>query len=328
MVANDYMRIAIAILICFAPGMREVGGNLANLHWILYLYSWLVLVSPPETKFAIFEIVIIGLCFLSCGEAIVLLPLLAVRQWLTRKCPNEIKIQNLILLLMLVISVSLNLAVRGSDEPMQIANLSVLGHALGVTLAQQIILIPFVGTTGIYKITKNMNFWFLVLWSFLILSVCGTTIWRQASKRIVFGGLLLTIGVPLMTWIVRAPSIHYYSVIAPPISYFEIRYAFQLAPYAIIFWFLFFDIFKGARNWILPSIFFALYLSALANNKENPHKHQFPAFSISRSWNHDAAALIGAVNTHCPREAFTPIFPEGWGFTFTVPEKDRTSPCP
>jgi hypothetical protein len=327
-VSNDYTRMALAILICFVPGMREVGGNLANLHWILYFYCWLVLIVRPEAKFALIEFVLLALSLLSCGETIVLLPLVFSRMWLTRKLHRDIRIQNFIILLMLILSVTLNLSVRGSDEPMQIASVTTLGNAFGLTIAQQVILNPFVGPSGIYNVTKHMNFWFLIFWCVLILSLCGFAIWRHKSKRIVLGGLILTLGVPVMTWIVREPSIHYFSVVAPPESYFEIRYAFQLAPFAVIFWFLFFDSFKITRKWLILVVFFAFNVSAAKSTTGNPHSYQFLPYSASRSWQHDAKTLIEAVSQRCPRDAFVPVNPESLGFTFSVPEKDRTTPCP
>jgi hypothetical protein len=74
-----YYRGLLAVLLVLVPGIQEVYGNIANLHWVLYMYLAVLGLKRPDSKFTILEICIAALAVLSEGATLTLLPLYCMR---------------------------------------------------------------------------------------------------------------------------------------------------------------------------------------------------------------------------------------------------------
>ncbi|MBK8806467.1 MAG: hypothetical protein IPO21_07435 [Bacteroidales bacterium] len=74
-----HFRGVFTLLIAIAPGTTEVFGNIANLHWILYLYLGLLGFRSINYSYHLLDYVFASLAVFSEGATITLLPLFLIR---------------------------------------------------------------------------------------------------------------------------------------------------------------------------------------------------------------------------------------------------------
>jgi hypothetical protein len=55
------IRLLASVCLCIVPGLYEVLGNLANLHWVLFLLLCFYLIRPVEVKWQKIELLIVFL---------------------------------------------------------------------------------------------------------------------------------------------------------------------------------------------------------------------------------------------------------------------------
>lgn len=78
------VRVAIALLLCFAPGLLEMAGNLANLNWVLFYWLALLALRDLNRKMHGWEFWVAVLILFSVGTSLLLIPLFVWRFWKTR----------------------------------------------------------------------------------------------------------------------------------------------------------------------------------------------------------------------------------------------------
>lgn len=79
------LRRCLAFLLCLTPGLNEMGGNLANLNWILFMWLGLLALRDPARSLRPWEAAAATIAIFSVGTSILLLPLFLWRAAKTRK---------------------------------------------------------------------------------------------------------------------------------------------------------------------------------------------------------------------------------------------------
>jgi hypothetical protein len=109
-----YYRGLLAVLLVLVPGTQEAYGNIANLHWVLYMYLAVLGLKRPDSKFTIPEICITALAVLSEGATLTLLPLYCMRlvfQFL-RKRGIYFYIQEMLMVVFILLLGVINFSIR------------------------------------------------------------------------------------------------------------------------------------------------------------------------------------------------------------------------
>ncbi len=78
---NLWYRFTLCLTLCFLPGLNEILGNLANLHWILFLGIVLVSLGDTSRSLTLGDLVLVTLGVFSESVTLVILPFFAIRWW-------------------------------------------------------------------------------------------------------------------------------------------------------------------------------------------------------------------------------------------------------
>jgi hypothetical protein len=194
LIPNWYMKILLAFLYIGVPNAFEIDATLTNSIWHLALLSFMVLIAAPPRSVAggVFDIAIILLTGLSGPFAIVLLPVMALYWWYTRR-------QWSVVLLVLDTMVALIQAVT------VVLSSSQRSHApLGATpmrfvriIDGQFYLGATIGVNGYLDVAASH--WWASVWAPLLIFVLGTSLVAYAAWKaplelrllLLFGALLL-----------------------------------------------------------------------------------------------------------------------------------------
>jgi hypothetical protein len=76
---NLWYRLTLCLTLCFLPGLNEILGNLANLHWILFLGIALVSLGDTGRSLTSGDLILVTLGVFSESVTMILLPLFAIR---------------------------------------------------------------------------------------------------------------------------------------------------------------------------------------------------------------------------------------------------------
>lgn len=333
-IPNDWVRTACSVLICLAPGSVEVFGNLANLHWILYFYAWLVAMADPSRPLRFAEMVLLTVFGFSTGEILVTLPLWALRfwrRWSVLNAPKHLTLtelrqrgwrrsvqglgQEVYAMALIVMVTAINVSMRGQNPSGEPVTWDQLILAIQCTITQHLAFLPWLGPRRYLKIAREMDP--NLLFTMGILAVVVGMILLMVKRRslgayIVFG-VMCAFGVPLMAFIVRPESALWFGrVVIPDPTHYNLRYYFILAPFAVIFWAAILSTSIKARvRALLPILFVCAYA-----------RGAWVLFFIPRlgdhlNWQKDSAVLAASVASGCPKDVSVPIYPAGWAIDYT-----------
>lgn len=109
-----YHRGMLFLLILIAPGTPEAFGNLANLHWVLYLYLGLLGIRVLDYQYKWWEILLSILVVLSEGATLTLLPLFLIRLLfqVVKKYRVKYYLQELIIIVSILVMAFVNFHIR------------------------------------------------------------------------------------------------------------------------------------------------------------------------------------------------------------------------
>jgi hypothetical protein len=238
-----WLRVLSAVGLCFAPGMAEVWGNLANLHAVLFLWLALLAMRREATRLSRFERIAVLLAALTAGEAGVLVPVFAARAFLQRR-PRSAGNSNrsflinfndqLFVTLALILAALVNFASRKllpaqEQDPVAFKLMPLLqAYAYGF-------LEPLSGVKGPEKIWDASHVGYAALATALGLGLIALAILRGKRGRMIWLAVLSAMLIPLLTALVRAHA--QASLMQGPSDVFSLaRYAFQVAPFGFIAW--------------------------------------------------------------------------------------------
>ena len=312
-VDKKFLRFLLCLVLCLSPGLHEILSNLSNLHWILFLAATLIILqkSPPRL---FLETPLLSLIFLSAGECVVLLPVLLLRGW--QRCQNN-KCRNwyqteFLLAIILLISALLNISQRANNNPGDLAGFAQMLHAFDYSILGQMFYVTLFGSVIETEIRIHLDTWSYALCA-LVVIVGGCYSLLSIKKELAVKLCVIwicTVGVTLLTWIVRPESINSFPPRQSIESFYLMRYSFVLFPITLIFWLTVINatldrIVLIRHGWVLAGLF--LLFSILGN----PAPYRIGAYGL-RLWKDDAAHLINVYQSRCFNEFYVKTYPRYW----------------
>jgi hypothetical protein len=307
------LRFFLCLSLCLSPGLHEILSNLANLHWILFLAATLLVLQKPPLRLFL-EVPLLSLIFLSAGECIVLFPVLIFQGWKAiqkNKCRKWCQTEFL-LAVILLISALLNMSQRAHNNPGELADFAQMIQAFDYSVLGQMFYITLFGSVVEAEIRAHLDTWIYAFcalammaggWYFLL-----STTKEVAVKLSMIG--VCTIGVTLLTWIVRPESINYFPPRQSIESFYSMRYSYVLFPISLIFWL---TVISAAVDRIVRKRYSGVLtgLFLLGSTLGNPAPYQIEPHG-TRIWKDDAAHLINVYRSRCFDSFYVKTYPDYW----------------
>jgi hypothetical protein len=135
-----HFRGILMLLIAIAPGTSEAFGNIANIHWVLYLYLGLLGIRSIEYKFKIQDYIFATIAIFSEGAVLTFLPLFLIRIVFHYKMKMNILyyIQESFMILVIVFVAFINFQHRTDQSATDIQYISLLNVYFKSMLAESI----------------------------------------------------------------------------------------------------------------------------------------------------------------------------------------------
>lgn len=321
-VDKKIVRFFLCLSLCLAPGLPEILSNLANLHWILFLASSLLVLQKSFPR-PLFKVPIVSLIFLSAGECIVLMPLLVFQGWKAIKNSRHQAWRQMEFLLPVILAITaiLNFSQRHHQNPGELADLTEILLAFEYSVLGQMVFIPLLGSFFEAILRQSSSTWTYVCIAVVAVGVGGFVLISR-SKEVAINLLLIgicTISVPLLIWVVRPESINVFPPGKSFESFYSMRYSFVLFPISLIFWLTVVchvvdQIRWASCRWILPGLFL------LASNMGSPGIYEIGPYG-PRVWKDDAAQLIKVYRSRCFNDLTVLTYPDLWGL-YVNPRND------
>ena len=255
-------RQLVCVTLCFVLGLPEVLGNYANLHWVLYLFVWLLAIRPLSASHHGWETVVAVLTAFSAGECLVLVPLFAWRALVARRQgQRQAMVQSAVILVAITAAVALNLYLSQNEPHEAPGDLGAFAHAVGCTAVRSAAVEPWYGLLAPFDLQHTLPQLVLVgAGAALVISLMASLWRRGASKRLVVAGWAVAFGVPLLTIYVRPSSLSWFDACIPSPTWQSARYAFMMAPSSLLLWAVGLGSLRQWRGWVLV-LFLASYAS-------------------------------------------------------------------
>lgn len=304
LIQEKWIRFALSILLCLVPGLQEVLGNLANLHWILFFYLSVALLRKREILFSKFELLFFFFIAVSTGEPVVLLPLLLLKMIIFMKLKlKENLIQHLIIFLIIFLVSFLNFTQR-LEQPKDTIFTSHEELFIGsyLTFNQYYIFQPTIGEKNMVKFyDRQRAAYFFTGGAISLILLYLIFKFRIYQSNFLFPILLTVFLVPLLTWIVRPGSILSYINLY---GIWDARYSFVLSPWALILWT---KLFSSIRNpkWSLRImlLFIFCYYSF------SSYRFFLKPYGKDMNWFKEYKLAEQALKTGCPKNISIPMYP-------------------
>jgi|GEM_PF-3297309 hypothetical protein len=303
LIASVGTRLLLTLSLCLVPGLYEVLGNLANLHWILFFYLCVISIRSISNQSNPLELIFIFLICASTGEPIVLIPVLGLRLLLSFRSKNKKAILNNGLILFFVISFSiLNFSQRQGQPPGKASTPEEILIATNFTWNQYLVFQPILGDKKVAKFYDGYRTIYRYLG--LILGI-GLLAWTFRKKyyfeNFFFPVMLSVFLVPILTWIVRPGSLLSYINIY---GVWEARYSFILSPWGLAFWVIIINHISKEkfRLWIV-TIFFLLYFGNAS------YRFLLKPYNKAVDWFEVSKPATQAMKSGCPNPVKVLIHP-------------------
>lgn len=357
LIPSDAGRVVLALLLTLAPGMTEILGNLAGLHWSLMLWLGLLTLKDPDQPLTAWELAIAALTLLSSAGAVVFLPMAALRLLMTRrpsaspplppalalpKVAGEWVLFGLLLGMFAVLMSSFvtganAIALEGIDVRGALRGLDDLLPHLGALFTTFYVLHPFLGTQHASLFLVSMPFYPLVGVSLALVSALLYRIWRKMDRRfwLLPAWLACLAGLAVMLSIVRYWA--FYGIFSFPYWDWWTRYNFVFACTGLAFWFMLLrpESLHRLRHWstLATLVLVVAYVSqagTVTTRAQPPHDEE--GYFVARygdkdRWDNTAEELERAIETGCPRKVLVKGYPGGkWRFTYESPLEVESCP--
>lgn len=351
-IPSDGARTILALLMVLSPGLVEVLGNLAGLHWSLLVLLALLSLKDPDQPFALWELGLVALIALTSGGSVVFLAVASVRlalAWRRRAGAGwpaasgavdpkrEAAFFSILLLVALYLVaqfISQQGQVGSEGEGLDIATaargLDDLLPQLGALFTTFYFLHPFLGThnTSVFLISTP----FYPLVAVAVLTVV-LFLWRL--KRNLDHGFWLIpawlgsmLGFAVMLSIVRYWA--FYGVFSYPYDDWWFRYNFLFACTGLTFWVVLLRVrdLTCFRRWptvLMAVLTIAYVFQAPAVTTRALPPHDTDSFAITRYektnyWAKTADELERSMATGCPARVEVAGSPGGkWRFVYQSP---------
>lgn len=342
LIPSDTVRIVAALLLCLAPGLREVLGNLPNLHYLLFILLGLLVLKDPDEPYRAWELVLAGLAVMSSGMVAALAPAVLIRAWLSlsrsagrglaarlRANTPEVIFAAIILVPTLVTAVlMLTGAETGGPQPADSSvgglNPATVLQAWGTVLASSFLLHPLAGTVAVTEIMLTVSVWVLVVISITVFAILfGSLVMNGHRAQAMYLGAWLSapFALILLLALVRGPDLRMF-LITEDWNWYKwwMRYNYLFAVSGVILWL---SLLRPTR--LLPAgrlgNVLALTLCVAYVSQTNWY-FDIKEYGNERRWDRTSAELERAIRTGCPRSVTVQLYPERWRFTYRAAKEN------
>lgn len=351
-IPSDGARVVLALLMILSPGLVEVLGNLAGLHWSLLLLLALLALKDPDRPLALWELGFVALVALTSGGSVVFLAVASVRLALARRAgrgrargrapdPTVLRRESAFFAILFLVAVYLLLhfisqeaRVGHVDDGLNIAKAArdiheLLPH-LGALFTTFYFLHPFLGTNNTSIFLVSVPFYPLVGTAVVIVLLFLWRLMRRMDQRfwVIPAWLGSMLAFAAMLSIVRYWS--FYGIFSFPYDDWWFRYNFIFACTGLTFWVVLLRVtdLSSPRHWptalmLLLAVSYFLQARAVTSRAVPPHDTE--SFAITRYaeknyWSETAEELQRSVTTGCPGRVEVAGPPEGkWTFEYESP---------
>lgn len=344
-IPSDMARAALALVMVLAPGLVEILGGLANLHWSLLLFLAVLLLKDPAHPLRLWELALASLTALTAAASIVFLPAALLRLVLAGRRPGAVPGSGtlkgeaaLFAILFLVtaflfgnfITRDANVGFEGLDIVAAARGLDDLLPHLGALFTTFYFLHPFLGTQNTTVFLETAPFYPLVAAASTVTALMMVRLARILDRSfwLIPAYLASMLLLAVMLSMVRYWS--FYGVFSFPYENWWFRYNFIFASTGLIFWFALLRAGKlvdlGSWSSVLTLVLLGAYVfqAPAVTTSANPPHHR-DAFAIKRYddrryWSRTAPELERSLRTGCPAEVEMAGAPAGkWTFVYRSP---------
>ncbi len=336
LIPSDAVRIAAALLLCLAPGLNEVLGNLPNLHYLFLLFIGLLTFKDPGQRYRAWELGLALLAVLTTGAAVIWAPAAIVRLWIKARLKKtnadaprpktwdrDLALLGIIAIgMMLTLAGMLGGAEPGLNRPENIVGEGVDPLALARSAAKVIavffLLHPFAGTVAVTEIVQWIPALALAIGAMAVLgqlmrshlaadrhaAVLHISAWLTGPLA-----LLALIGIMRPVGLEVFASEDHWQVFG-----WWMRYNYVFAASGLLLWLMLLrpTALLPARR--LGNVFALTILCAYASQAN--WYFEIGPYGKERRWARSSATLEQAVRTGCPRIVRAAIYPNGWAVTY------------
>lgn len=313
-------RWGLAALLCLAPGLGEMLGNLCNTNWILFAWVSFLGLRDPRTRPSWIEMAVLVVVVQSMGTSALLVPVFGWRvahAWWQGARGERLARESLLLGIVLLGGVVPPLLVGGPPnvrfEPVPVMETIPVWLA---HLGQLAVVTPWLGDRATIALMSG----YPVAYSAMVLllgAALALAAWRAHHLR--WPVLLAVWGLATSTWTILATrvrpnafpilqSIHDERLYAG-------RYAFAVSFVALVWWMAA----TGNRTW--PARARRLLVVAFVAIVTATSLHRFPAdrYGVARKWVAALPALESSRRTGSPPMVKVEQYPQGWSFGYVAP---------
>lgn len=350
LIPSDAARVVLSMLLTLAPGLTEILGNLAGLHWSLLLWLGLLTLKNPKHPLTLWELVIAALTLTSSAGAVVYLPIALLRLVLARgrhavppyrpalglsRVTGELILFTMLFLTAAFLMSSFfmqekKVALETLDIYGALRGLDALLPSLGALFTTFYFLHPFLGTENTSLFFVAMPFYPLVAVSLVVVSILLCRLWRDGDYRfwLIPTWLGCLMGLAIMLSVVRYWA--FYGIFSFPYWDWWARYNFVFACTGLVLWFILLrpQSLHRLTHWsTIVALALVVGYTSQANTVTTRAKppHDEDGFAVKRYgdrryWSQSAAELKESIETGCPAEVKVRSYPHGkWRFVYQSP---------
>ncbi len=349
-IRDDAARVVLALLLTFAPGLIEILGNLAGMHWSLLLWMGLLTLKDPKYPLTAWELTLAAVTLLTSAGAVVFMPVVFLRVLLARgrhsiapyrpalavpRFAGEVMLLTaFVLVTLLLASHFLTQDVReispGVDLGGRWRGLDVLLPRLGALFATFYVVHPFLGTEHTTLFVASVPYYLLIVASIALVAVLLVRISREMNYRF---WLIPTWIIALMLLGVMLSIVRYwafYGVFSFPHPNWWTRYHFIFGSTGLILWFILLrpqDL-RRITHWSVVVLFvltIAYVSQADTRTRHALHPHKDDGYAVNRYgdtryWSRAVGDLERSMKTGCPHSVRVVSYPGGkWRFIYESP---------
>ena len=341
-IRNSYFRLGCSIILILTPGTWEAVSNLANTHWVLFVWLSFLSIKSLNFRYRFIDYLFIFLAISSEGMVLLLLPAFMARliiHYLEKRSIFYL-FQEWFVVIGILVFAAINLAQRAGVNTNP--DFMEIFYFLIQTLFAYQILHPIMGDELIsFATTFDITG---LLARGVIVSLFIIFLTHKYVRHKNFFVLLFFFGayslIPVSISIARPGTSEFF---IPTVGFlWGSRYAFCISISGIILWVFviskiceykkfrmtlvietMFDPlknYKQARINLLHriTIFIAFIIMQFIFYSE---RSQITPHGKTQYWVENAAVLSQSVKTGCPQQVTFPIYPKNWTFTYTSPKK-------
>jgi hypothetical protein len=312
------LRLAVALILCLGPGVNEVAGNLANLHWLFFLWlAWLG-IQDPDVSLTKFDAIAAVLAAFTEGSTVVLIPLFLFRAIIRARRAGKLgaSVMEMGIVALLLVMAVVDYTVRPAFISPPSVDLTLLWRVFWRTGFRSLFQ-PWLGDQATLLLEAHRALFSSV--ALVFLAVGGVVLFRKrsqirTSQLTAFLFLICVLFWTLLACRVRPMSTTLSFLDATP-SYWKERYAFPLGVASTLFWFA---LFRPEKRRLLGGLLVVTLLMSV------PSRFWIPRYRTKSRWASVVPLLERSRGTGCPQIVIVPLSPEGWTIPFVSP---RSASC-